>query len=214
MPEDKIYEVQQGDSAESIAAENGLLLETIWNYPRNAELKNLRKDPHVLMPGDKLVIPALQIKQSPAAVDKMHRFVRKGIPSKLRLVILENDKPRANEKYVLIVDGTSFQGVTGADGSVEKPIPPTAKAGKLIISPGTENERTFEMKLGGLDPITEISGVQGRLFNLGFPIQSVSGELDEQTIEVVKIFQEKYKLTVNGVIDDATRNKLKEIHGN
>jgi hypothetical protein len=166
------------------------------------------------MPGDKLIIPALRVKQSPAATDKMHRFVRKAIPSKLRLVILENDEPIANEKYVLIIDGSIFKGVTGGDGSIEKAIPPAAKTGKLTIAPGTEKEKIYDLQLGGLDPIDEISGVQGRLRNLGFPVEAISGELDEQTAAAIKLFQEKYKLETTGQIDDATRGKLKELHGN
>jgi len=55
MEED--YEVQAGDCISSIAYERGFSLETIWNHPANAALKQRRRNPYVLRPGDVLKIP-------------------------------------------------------------------------------------------------------------------------------------------------------------
>ena len=114
-----------------------------------------------------MYVPALREKEESKATDGRHTFKRKGVPSKLRLVLMENGKPRAAEKYVIELDGKLIEGTTAGDGSVEIPIPPTVKSGRLILSPG-QKERIFPLNLGGLDPITELSGVQTRLRNLGF----------------------------------------------
>ena len=177
----KFYQIRQGDSAESLAAENGLLLETVWNHPENKELKELRKDPHILYPGDQLFVPDIQLKEVSAVTEITHIFVLEIPLSKLRVVILHNDLPAANERYVLQIEGTSLDGRTKSDGSVEKSISPTAKKARLILSPG-ENERILDLQLGGLDPITETSGVQGRLYNLGFPIRHIDNQMSKETI--------------------------------
>ena len=49
------YTVKQGDYLAKIAAQFGFTnLKTIWDDPQNAKLKELRKNPNVLFPGDQL----------------------------------------------------------------------------------------------------------------------------------------------------------------
>lgn len=212
MSEGKYYRVKQGDSAESLAVQNGLTLEILWNHPSNKELKELRKDPHVLNPGDLIFIPDISLKEESGSTETTHRFVLKGVTSKIRIVIQENGKPRSNERYILQIDGAKLEGTTGSDGAVAQSISPTAKKGKLILSPG-EKERVFDLQLGGLDPITEVSGIQGRLRNLGFPIAAISGKMDDSTVTAVKLFQKENKLPETGKADETTRNKLKQVYG-
>ena len=47
-----VVKVMQGDSISSLAMQAGLSWETVWHDVKNAELKALRKNPNVLMPGD------------------------------------------------------------------------------------------------------------------------------------------------------------------
>src|SRR5208282_5132565 len=180
MAED--YQVQQGDCIESIAFEHGFFWQTLWNDGANASLKSKRKDPNVLMEGDVVRIPDRRPKQDSVATEQRHRFCLKGVPSKLRLVVLENDKPLASEPYLLDIDGQLSKGRTAADGSVELGIPPNARNGRLIVSEGL-NQRIYRLDLGGLDPATEVSGVKGRLRNLGYPVASVDDQLDRETID-------------------------------
>jgi hypothetical protein len=48
----QLYVVRQGDYLAKIADSLGFDPDEAWNHPRNSELKELRKDPHVLLPGD------------------------------------------------------------------------------------------------------------------------------------------------------------------
>jgi len=86
MPSDyKTHKVRQGECISSIAHRYGHFWETIWNDAKNANLKALRKDHNVLLPGDILHVPPIRSKETSIATQQTHRFVRKGVPAKLRL---------------------------------------------------------------------------------------------------------------------------------
>jgi type I restriction enzyme S subunit len=53
MPEE--YVIQPGDCVSSIAFDRGFFWETLWNHPKNAELKQKRTDPNILKEGDILI---------------------------------------------------------------------------------------------------------------------------------------------------------------
>jgi hypothetical protein len=203
------HTVSQGECISSIAWQHGFFPNTIWNDPANGALKSARRDPNVLYPGDVVFIPEKQIKQVDAVTEKKHTCVLKGVPAKLRLRILDGDVPRANAKYKLAVDGRWFEGTTDGDGKLEHTIPPGAQRGYLLF----EGDVPIRLVLGDMDPIETISGVQGRLRNLGFDCGTIDGNLSPQLEAALKAFQEKHGLTVTGQADEATKNKLKEVHG-
>jgi hypothetical protein len=203
------YIVNQGECIESIAKDHGLFWETIWNDPKNQKLKQNRKNPNILLAGDKVFVPDLRLKQEPGATETKHRFKKKGVPSKIKLVLKDQkSKPRANVDYVIEIDGQLYRGKTDAQGQLEYPIPPNAQKGKLIV--GTQSEE-YNLNLGNMDPISEISGVQSRLKNLGFNCE-VSGKLDDTTKEAIRSFQKRYGLNETGEPDDPTRQKLEQEH--
>ncbi|HWV99923.1 MAG TPA: peptidoglycan-binding domain-containing protein [Candidatus Acidoferrum sp.] len=199
------YKAKPGDCISSIAYEQGFFPDTIWNHPGNAELKQKRKDPNVLLPGDIVVIPDKQLKELSKPTEQEHRFKKKGVPAKLKLRLLKNNQPRKNEKYRLIIDGISLEGTTDGNGFLEKPLPPDAKEGKLIIGKKDPKE-VFVFHFGTVDPLDSDDGVAERLRNLGYaPEENSEGAL--------KRFQADHGLKVTGQADDATRNKLKEVFG-
>lgn len=204
------YLVEQGDCVSSIAYEAGLLWETIWNHPANSELKTKRKDPNVLLPGDKMFIPELKPRQEPRATGATHVFQMKGVPVKLRVRLLKNNKPRANIKYLLDVDGVVKQGETDGDGWVEAKIAPDASHGKLTL-PDTQEE--YPLLLGHLDPIDSISGVQARLRNLGYYGGPADDQMSEKLVVALKAFQKKNELKETGQVDASTQSALKSAHG-
>ena len=118
-------------------------------------------------------------------------------------------EPRANEPYVLNIDGTIFQGNTDGNGVVEQFIPPNAKGGELRLNGGKE---VIPVKIGYLNPIDILSGVQQRLNNLGIYCGSEEGDMNDDTAAALRRFQQKYGLPVTGNADAATKAKLQQLH--
>lgn len=204
------HTVQQGDCLSSIAAEYGFLPDSLWNDPANAELKSSRKDMNVLKPGDVVNVPDKRPRTESGATDAKHRFRRKGVPSHLRVRLVVDDEPLANEPYELHVGAQVLEGQTDGDGWLDEPIPPGAADAMLFVG---ANRQAIPLQLGTVDPETEVSGAQARLRNLGYYDGDASGELDESTEAALKSFQQKAGLRETGQLDAATQQKLKEAHG-
>ena len=206
------YTVKQGDCISSIAREHGFFWQTLWDHPGNSQLKANRKNPNVLLPGDMVFVPDKSEKKESGATERRHRFVKRGEPAKLRLQLLDNDRPRANEPYVLDIDGQLFSGNADAQGSIEHPIQPNAKRGKLTVGVAP-NQQEVSFQLGNVDPVDEVSGIQARLSNLGLYWGAADGEMGSATQAALRRFQCKHGLPATGQADSATRAKLLEEHG-
>lgn len=243
MAED--YTIQAGDCIASLARDRGFLWETIWNHPRNAQLKRTRKDPNVLMVGDVVYVPDLTLKQVPKPTDQAHQFKLKNVPAKLRLRLLrppktdqagqspslvsgraidnlyedpspqppQPDEPRAGVPYTLEIDGALLRGITDKDGRIEHSIPPNARQGTLMVELGTANELILPLRLGYLNPVSELSGIKQRLANLGLGCGDLSDEPTPEMAAALSIFQERAGLPVTGEVDGATRDRLANLHG-
>jgi hypothetical protein len=204
------YTIRQGECVSSIAKQHGFFWETIWNHPDNAALKAVRQDPNVLLPGDRLAIPALTTKQAGGQTEVRHRFKRKGEPAKLSLRVLDYEGPRANEDFTINVDGMLGSGTTDSDGCLQVSIPGNALRARLTFpSDGT----SYDFELGGVDPVSEISGVQRRLNNLGYDCGPVDNEFGSRTCDAIRQFQSASGLSQTGEPDQETRSRLKGEHG-
>ena len=197
--------VEQGECISSIAEESGFFWQTIWNHADNAELKQLRKDPNALLEGDLVVVPDKTPKEESCATEQKHKFKKKGTPAKMKIRLTLDDQPRKNESYKLCIDGKWVEGKTDGDGYLVETIPPNAKEGELRVGSG-ESMDIFQLAFGTLDPADAESGAEDRLMGLGY-------DTSAGVEEAIKAFQSKEKLTVNGELDAATQNKLKERYG-
>jgi N-acetylmuramoyl-L-alanine amidase len=199
------HTVQQGDCLSNIAEQYGIPWKTVWNHPDNADIKQSRKDPNVLYPGDIVNVPDKDLKEESRAVDARHKFKKKGEPTHIKIRLLLDDQPRSGLRYQLVVNGTTSKGSTDGGGYLRETIPPDASTGVLIVGAGTAQE-IFQLGFGTLDPIETDSGVRGRLEALGYEVQ-------EDLAPAVRAFQSKEKLEPTGVMDDSLRAKLKEKFG-
>lgn len=207
------YSVKQGDCIMSIADKFGFRWETIWNHPDNADLKRLRKDPNILFPGDIAVIPDKTPRFETSPTDQLAKFVKKTPPAQVRLRLLDmKHQARPNVDYTADADGVISSGKSDGDGYITIPVPPKAQTLKLSVIEGSKTDE-YTLPLGSIDPIEELSGVQQRLANLGYPCGSEQGTMGESTKAALRAFQKEMKLDATGQLDDTTRQKLKQMHG-
>lgn len=195
----------------SIADEYGFFWETLWALPQNAALKAKRKNPNVLMVGDEVKIPPIQLKHENLPTGSRHRFVRKGVPSKFRMRLLTAGRPKAQTPFQCTIDGKVLSGQTDADGILSFVIPPSARRGKLSVF-DDDGTMEYDISFGQLDPIEELSGVQQRLTNLGYDCE-FTDELDEQTLAALSHFRDDRGLPASDDLDDPTREALLSAHG-
>ena len=194
----------------SIAQQFGFASDTLWNHPQNAALKLARKDLNVLFPGDAVFIPDKQVGQQSAATDAVYTYKLNGAPAKLRLRVLVNGEPRADDRYVLVVDSKTSNGVTDSDGRVEESIAPNAQKGTLTFPSSGES---FSLQLGHLDPVAQVSGIQARLRGLGLYAGDITGTLDQDTKSGIAAFQKLNNLPESGDTDQATQDALQAAFG-
>jgi Putative peptidoglycan binding domain len=204
--------VKQGECISSIAENAGHCWETLWDDPANAELRQARRDPNVLLPGDRVHVPPLREKWEPRPTEMRHRFRRRGWPEIFRVRVLRDDEPRGNQPYRLTVDGRETTGTTDANGNVAAPIAPDARRAVLLVGTEPDVDR-YEFTLGAIDPIEALSGVQGRLKNLGFDCGPIDGVWGPRSEAALRQYQMKRGLETTGQPDAATRQKLKEDYG-
>ena len=213
MGSGRSYTCRQGDCISSIAARFGLPGKLIWEHPDNAELKQLRGDPNVLLPGDKVFVPEPGQRPVSAQTGGSHSFTFTAPRTRLKVRLQAGGAPRKNKAYTLVLDdGTTLTGTTDADGLLDAQIPARAREATVRIEvPGLGTE-SLVLRLGHLDPVTEVSGVQQRLCNLGFHCEA-SGVLDEDTRAALALFQEAQGLEPTGKLDDGARDAIRKACG-
>lgn len=203
------YRVKQGDCISSIADAHGHLPDTIWFDPDNSGLREKRGNRDVLYEGDIVIVREKNIDTEAVSTDTKHVFRRKGIPKKMKVQFLLRGEPRASQPYRLELDGHLRNGKTDANGWTSHLISPQARIAVFIF----EDDGTYTLELGLLDPVTETSGVQARLRNLGFYCGECDGNANEVLELAIRKFQESEGLDATGRMNATTENALKEAAG-
>lgn len=209
------HTVEEGDCVSSLASDFGLLRETIWNHPQNQALKNLRKDPNILLPGDLVFIPDVSPKELSVPSDEAHVFKTKCQREILRIVIEDEEgNPRAGAKYSLEFGNVVKKGTLGSDGLMSITISAKAKEASLTVGDAKDEHgiQEYRLFLGHLDPISDLRGVQQRLNNLGFDCGPVDGMMGPLTQAALARFQDYMNIEPTGELDDQTRSALQADH--
>lgn len=204
------HRVRQGECLETIAATYGWLPKSLWEQPENDALRELRRDPHCLLPGDVVQVPTRRPRDEPVPTDGVGRFQLVVTQPRLRVRLWADDEPRAGEAYRLEYDdGQVLEGGTDGDGWVDQPLPVAVRKATLVLRNGDEQH---ELAVGELDPADTPSGAQARLYNLGVYFGRVDGELGPMTEAALRRFQQAKGLAPTGSLDEATADALRGEH--
>lgn len=209
--------MSQGEHVSCIAESYGFRdFQTIWNHPNNAELRG-KRNPNVLFPGDILFIPELTPREEDRPTTQIHKFVVKRRPLKIRIT-LENQygDTISTAPCLLTLDSDSTTLTSDGQGKLELTIPAGVKDSALMIQDAEQTSYAnveIPLKIGHLDPVTEVTGQQARLKCLGYFTGTVNGETEEEFQSAVEEFQCEHDLLVDGICGPQTQAKLKLVHG-
>lgn len=187
----KKHKVKQGEWLARIARQYKFRdWRIIWLHDSNKELREKRKNPDILYPGDIIIIPKEDCNKYSVETGQ-----KKVISSKENIDWLQIDIPnsvlRHNGEFILQFDGRTEQ-IKCRDGHFEEQIPNGAMSAKLIIKNSKAEGKTEEivLQIGHLDPVRTTKGVQARLKLLGFYQGDIDGKKDsKETQAAVATFQ-------------------------
>ncbi|NVJ07342.1 peptidoglycan-binding protein [Myxococcus sp. AM001] len=208
--------IQQGECLSTLAHQHGLHADTVWDLPDNRDLKLRRKNKNILMPGDTVILPPRRLALRDVAPANAYRIRRKDAAEELRIRFLDRqDRPRAGAPYLIAIDGPNGTeertGKTDGDGFVRESV--SASTTEVRVTLGQELEQeTFVFRAAHLDPLDTLSGVQGRLTNLGYPCDKDEGKLGALTRRALRDFQRDEGLKMTGEPDASTRAAIEEKH--
>ena len=212
----KEHLVRQGECLSSIAAQYGFdSWHTIYDHPNNQEFRKKRPNPDVIHPGDRISIPERE-RVVECGTQSSHKFKRKTIKTSLRICFLDKDRePMTQKRYRLRWGSSEIEGETDGDGFLEHPIPPGVDRADLFVEDLVKEGETqhWSLRVGHLDPIDELTGVQARLSNLGYPCGPSRGEMDIDTADAIEQFQGDQGLAIDGDLTEETRSKLEDCYG-
>ncbi len=214
-----VHRVQQGDCLARIAKRYGFAdWRTIYDHADNADLRAKRKDPHVLSPGDEVHVPEKKDTARSATTGKALKFRVTQRLSVVRLRLAdEQHRALGGKKYRLTVGDKTHEGKLDAEGKLEHEVDPTIDDAELKVWLSADASYTFALKLGHLDPVDDIAGVQGRLTALKYLDAPITGILDEPTRAALRTFQRQHvtpEEEPSGELDSAARDKLTTLcHG-
>ncbi|SEK53466.1 Peptidoglycan-binding (PGRP) domain of peptidoglycan hydrolases-containing protein [Stigmatella aurantiaca] len=207
------HKVKQGDWLAKIARQHGFTRgQEIWDHPDNAALRQKRRNPYCLQSGDEVVIP--ETPGLKVSVGSSYLLQGGDPPDRFQLGLRRGNMPLGRRRYELKFGDTVYTGFLSFSGMMDHPLLPNASEGALKVWTSEEPELVCEWKLqlGFLDPLEEISGVQGRLLNLGYYSGPINNELTEDTRVAVANFQTAWALPPTGELDDETIAILEDRH--
>lgn len=207
----RAHVIREGEYLSQIAARLGVSADTIWSHPKNAELRAKRSHMDVLHVGDVLFLPDVA-KRPGLPLEKGTRNRYQGaLPLvQVSLVLRDGGRVLADERYLVRGAHRSIEGVTDASGKLTIDVPITMRDGEILLP---AKGLSFPIRLGDMDPITERTGVEKRLANLGLLHPSVDSTPEEALARALQTFQRLQGLDPTGEPNDETRRRLVAAYG-
>ncbi len=207
----KTHTVGRAEDLEQLLAREypGVLVSDVVDHPDNKALFVIRTA-QVLREGDKLEIPdPPEVPVTECQTGSTHKFRYTPRLRPLAIKIIDKEgAPQAGEAFEVEHAGEIKSGSTDGDGFVRVDIPLTWSSVELRVA-----GRVRKLRVGALEPVMTLRGLQARLRNLGFRPGPGDGRFGVRTSRAVKRFQAQNGLPATGHADKATRDKVVEQHG-
>src|SRR5262249_3637407 len=155
-------------------------------------------------------VPDKRLRVEPAVTDQRHKYKLHGVPSVLRVRLLNCGDPRTGLSCTVVVDGRKIPVTTHGDGWLEGSLMPDVTEGLLKIDSTGEE---YPFTIGTARPKATIEGLQKRLHNLGYYEGPLDGTMTDETAEAIRQFQLEREMPLTGEFDSGTRDELIELHG-
>jgi N-acetylmuramoyl-L-alanine amidase len=217
----RTHVVQQGECVSSIAARYGLSsTDPIRSHPSNEVLRRKHRTPHALRPGDEVVVPDPRAPAS-CPTERRHVFVVQRPTVRFRVRVLDTaEGPLVGCRFLLKVGGVEKKGRVPDDGVVEAMVPAGAEEGELHVwldgdgvdDPDDEPALRYALRVGHLDPVDTVAGMQARLDNLGFACPT-TGSMCSQTEAALRAFAARTGISYEDEPSDALLERLAGDHG-
>ncbi len=216
MPE---YTVKQGDWFAKIVKRQGYgnIWKPIFQHADNKEFRETCPDPDLLIPGVQCVLPDKNEGEEAKKTNKKWQFELAPAKAQLHVVLLRpNGQPLKSTPYKLVFHGPMVEGKTvskktDGSGAVKCEISTDVEKATLTIE-----GQTMELLIGHLEPVATLKGVQARLQNLNYHVESIDGAagVGTPTEASIRAFQAVHTLKdPEGVAEKATKAKIKDIYG-
>lgn len=206
------YIVRQGDYVAKIAAQLGCSEDEIWQLAENNPLREAGRSPEVLHPGDVLYVPAETHRPVQIALEGDNPFCG-AVPSvPLRMIFQIGDQPRARQKCRIVGLAEGDERETGADGSITLHVPVVVHRVQVIFD---DPPTTYLVDVGHTDPVSEASGLIGRLRQLGYLDSNIDAAEPsrEELRAALADFQYDHGLPPEGIVDESAVARLRKEAG-
>jgi len=181
----------------------------VWADPANGALRALRRTPHIVAPGDLVVLPDRLEREVERSTEQRHQFRLHARPLTLRMKLLRWDGSAVSGvPYHLAFGESATDDTTAGDGTLSRAVTPMDERGALVLE-----GRTIDVYVGHLEPIETLRGWRERLNNLGYDAGRSDDPNDLQLRSAVEEFQCNEGLSVDGIVGPNTRGRLRVVHG-
>ena len=123
----------------------------------------------------------------------------------------------SDRKVELLIDDDIIESTTDEEGIAEFKLPKrhSQKAILNIYTPKETSKPSYsvEVKLGHLDPITELTGQQARLSALGFDCGLLTPKTNKRYEKALEDYQQLMGLKVDGICGPETQKSLEKEYG-
>ncbi|WP_214510398.1 peptidoglycan-binding domain-containing protein [Pseudomonas brassicacearum] len=203
------------ESVDSVAYAYGHARSTLWDHPRNAELRRQHPDGTTLATGDLLFVPprtTATFEQN--ATGRRHTFRVLNTPAMLRFRPYALAGQGLARHFEVLRGGALLgRGTAEANGDIVWPLEPTADDITVRVT-FDGFLRDYRLRLRALDPISTLKGVQQRLCGLGY----FNGECDGQMNDATRVAIDAFKMQAglpddDELLSDAVRATLHGYHG-